>query len=337
MKKLNFTENEIRPKDLLGKEHDIAVIQDLGRILTRYKEFVMVSCPACGSDNYIKKYIKDSFNYVECVECETMYINPRPSPELLEWCYQESESHRYWNKYVYPSTENVRRKKLMVPRVDRLISILSKYNHNANALLEVGAGFGSFCAELITRNIFRKVVAIELNHDYANSCREKGIEIIEMPIELIDHDKTGYFDVIVSFETIEHLFSAKDFIMQCSKMLKPDGFLILTCPNGKGFDFTVLKEKCNSMNYWHLNYFNTNSIRILLKGCDFNILDVSTPGKLDVELVKNKYDSGEYDITNDAFLSEILVNRWDSLRDPFQEFIAENGLSSSMWVVARKL
>ena len=41
-----LTEQEIRPADLMEKQKVVAMI-DLGRMLSRYDEFVTVDCPAC--------------------------------------------------------------------------------------------------------------------------------------------------------------------------------------------------------------------------------------------------------------------------------------------------
>ena len=39
---------------------------------------------------------------------------------------------------------------------------------------------------------------------------------------------------------IEHLFSPQDFLAVCASLLKDGGLLVLTCPNGQGFDVSVL-------------------------------------------------------------------------------------------------
>jgi hypothetical protein len=42
------------------------------------------------------------------------------------------------------------------------------------------------------------------------------------------------------------------------------------------------------------------------------------------------------DLPLDPFLRRVLIDEWDRLGWPFQQFLAANGLSSHMWVVARK-
>ena len=72
-------------------------------------------CPACGSKNAEKAFEKYEMGYVVCSDCETMYINPRPAPEILEKYYATSENYRYWNKYIFPASEKPRREKIFRP------------------------------------------------------------------------------------------------------------------------------------------------------------------------------------------------------------------------------
>ena len=106
-----FTENDIRPRDLMDGQR-IAVLSDVGRMLTRCGEFISVSCPACESLEAKGAFQKYGLDYVTCNHCGTLYINPRPSPEVLEWFYRGSENYVYWNRHIFPASEKARREKI---------------------------------------------------------------------------------------------------------------------------------------------------------------------------------------------------------------------------------
>lgn len=328
-----LTENEIRPADLMAKQR-VAAMTDVGRMLTRYGEFVHVACPACGAEKAVPKYEKNSIQYVECAVCETFYVNPRPPPEVLEWFYKGSPNYAYWNDVIFPASEVVRREKIFKPRVDQLLDLCAKYTVKTDALLEVGAGFGTFCSELKNRNSFAKVVAVEPTPDLAKTCRSRGIEVLESPIEQVETD--SLFDVVASFEVIEHLFAPKDFIGHMARLLKPGGLLVMTCPNGKGFDIQTLGVKSGSVDHEHLNYFNPKSLGMLIGGSGLEVLESFTPGVLDADLVRNKVISGDFDLSNQSFLQRVLVDDAEHLLQPFQSFLVSHGLSSNMWIVAKK-
>ena len=183
-------------------------------------------------------------------------------------------------------------------------------------------------------NIFKKVIAVEPTARGAEICRQKGIETIEKPVE---EAKLKNASVITNFELIEHLFCPRVFLSACAQALQKNGLFIVTTPNIKGFDLITLKNLSeNVAGVEHLNYFHPKSLSILLEKSGFKVEEFLTPGKLDVELVRIKALSKELDISAHPFLKYILIDEWERIGAKFQKFLAANGLSSHMWVVARK-
>lgn len=330
-----FGEQEIRPKELMGQQR-VTHFEDIERLLSKYSEFLDVDCPACGENNFVYKFKKNSIKYVECKECRTFYVNPRPSPNILEWFYQGSQSYAYWNDVIFPASETARLQKIFVPRVDQLLDLCAKFNVDMNAILEIGAGFGTFCSEVKKRGLFNKVIAVEPTPNLAKTCKERGLEVIEQPVEKIEFDSIELFDVVASFEVIEHIFDPINFIKHMKNLLKPGGIIMLTCPNGQGFDVETLGPISDTVDHEHLNYFNPESLTKLLTNLKMEVLEVFTPGVLDAELVRNKILEREFDVSEEPFLKKVLLDDWDKLGGPFQNFLIEQGLSSNMWIVARK-
>lgn len=335
LSQFTFSENEIRPDDLRNGQ-DKAVIADIKRINSKKKRFIKVDCPACGSIKYHKKFLKRSMTFVECEVCKTFFINPRPTPEILSWFYRNSVNYDYWNKYIFPKSEEVRRKKIVAPRVDKILSFCKKFKLKTNSILEVGAGHGTFCQEMMSRKIFERVVAIEPVKTQAKTCRAKGVETIDSTIEEVEFDKGDLFDVVVNFEVMEHLFSPREFVLNCKKLLKKGGLFIFTVPNGKGFDIVTLGKLSGSVDHEHLNYFNPESIGLLIRKCGFEVMEITTPGKLDAELVRKKVLSGKFKVEGHPFLEQVLIDKWEENGMEFQKFISDHKLSSHMMVVARK-
>lgn len=319
----------------MDKQREAALL-DLERMLSRAQEFVEVGCPACDSRSSRFKFEKNHIRYVDCTECGTFYVSPRPTEAVLEWFYRDSPNYAYWNDVIFPASEAVRREKIFVPRVDRLLEICAKYAVPTGTLLEVGAGFGTFCSEVMSRNLFERVIAVEPTPNLAETCRKRGLEVIEKPVEQIELDGDGGFDIVANFEVIEHLFRPAEFISDMAKLLRPAGLLVITCPNGMGFDIETLGNASNTVDHEHLNYFNPASLTLLLSRQGLEVLESFTPGKLDAELVRNRALAGEFDLSGHPFLQRVFIDQWDELGSPFQAFLSANGLSSNMWIVARK-
>jgi hypothetical protein len=135
---------------------------------------------------------------------------------------------------------------------------------------------------------------------------------------------------------IEHLFEPREFVAQCAHLLPSGGLLILSCPNGLGFDIAMLGAKALAVDAEHVNLFNPQSLSQLLEHCGFEVLEATTPGRLDAEFVREAALKGEIDLSGDPFLKRVLMDDWESLGWPFQQFLAHHNLSSHLWVAARR-
>jgi 2-polyprenyl-3-methyl-5-hydroxy-6-metoxy-1,4-benzoquinol methylase len=328
-------EEDIRPRDLMEGQR-IAALTDLGRLLSRRSEFVDVDCPACGAREREPKFDKNGIAYVACPRCRTFYVSPRPPPAVLDWFYRDSPNYAYWNTHIFPASEPARRERIFRPRVDRLLAICARHGVQTEALLEVGAGFGTFGSELLARGVFSRVVGVEPTPGLAATCRQRGIEVIEQPVEQIDPGAVGTFDVVASFEVIEHLFDPAAFAGHMRRLLRPGGLMMLTCPNGLGFDIETLGPLSTTVDHEHLNYFNPVSLPQMLAGAGMEVLEVFTPGRLDAELVRNQALAGALTLDGQPFLKKVLVDEWDEHGAAFQEFLVARGMSSNLWVVARQ-
>jgi len=327
-------EENIRPAKLTEKLM-LLIEKDRKKILKLKKKFVRVDCPACQSKNHKTVFKKEGFTFFSCQSCETLFINPRPTVAILSDYYAGAESLKYWNDKVFPVSEKARRLEIFAPRARKVAELCRLHNAKTNMLLDVGAGFGTFCEEIKKLSLFKEVVAVEPAHELAETCRRKGIKVIEKPIEEV---KSGKVSVITNFELIEHLFCPEDFLKSCAKILPKGGLLITTTPNVKGFDFLVMGKLTDNLGGPnHLNYFHIESLARLLKKCGFRVVESLTPGKLDAEIVRKRMLDGTLDTRENRFLEYVLVDRWEDYKDSFQKFLADNRLSSHMLIVAKKL
>jgi 2-polyprenyl-3-methyl-5-hydroxy-6-metoxy-1,4-benzoquinol methylase/ribosomal protein S27E len=329
----------LRESDIRNEKHregmNAASERDLKNLLSYRHQFVHVNCPACDVDNSIPAFTKDTLAFVKCQECETVYMTPRPTPSILSRFYAESENYSYWNKYVFPDSEASRRKNICRPRVKRILELTRRLSSPKDLLVEIGAGFGTFCQEAHETGEFSRVIAVEPSRDLANTCRAKGLEVIEKTVEDI-RDSLFKASIVVSFEVIEHLYDPGKFVECCNECLQIGGLLVLTCPNIKGFDVQTLGILSDTIDKEHLNYFHPASIARLVERHNFEVIETSTPGQLDAELVRKKVLNGDLCLGNQHFLRQVLIDEWDSVGQAFQTFLADNALSSHLWLVARK-
>ncbi len=328
-------ESDIRPKELTEKLHSF-LRKDRKIWLAGQDQFIRVPCPACCGKETKDPIVVRGMTFETCTHCETVFYNPRPTREQLREYYSKAESYEFWANHIFPETESVRRKNIFRPLADKIEEYLSLNGVATDVLMEIGAGFGIFCDEMKGKGIFKRIIAVEPTPDLAQKCREKELEVIEAPFEELDLSVRS-IDCIVSFEVIEHVFSPRELIRKSMRLLKKKGLLVIKCPNIKGFHFVVLgKQKAPNFGLEHINMFNTESLTILLEMNGFKVLEMATPGKLDADIVRNQALEGNFDIHVHPFLKQVLIDEWERLGNKFQQFLADNLLSSSMLVVAEK-
>jgi SAM-dependent methyltransferase len=247
--------------------------------------------------------------------------------------YGNSENYRYWAEHIFPASEVSRREKVNRPWLERIADYCERHGVPHGTLVEVGAGFGTFAA--LAKDEFERVVAIEPTPEMAEACRSHGVDVIEKEIETVGDEVEGA-DVACAFEVVEHLFEPRVFLEQCARLLRPGGLVVVSCPNGLGFDISVLGPLSWAIDPEHVNLFNPDSLSLLVRTAGFDVLEVTTPGRLDAEFVHEAVGRGELDLSHDPFLQRVLVDEWDRLGWPFQQFLAEHGLSSHMWLAGRR-
>ena len=329
-----LSEQELCPDALLAGQ-EAAFARDIARLQTRQDEFVSVACPACAHDDAPSLFSKFGFQYRRCPRCATIFMSPRPSPAVMAGYYSQSENYQYWAKYIFPASEAARREKINRPWLQQIVDICTRFDVNRTHLVEVGPGFGTFAALATRERAFEAVTAIEPTPEMAQACRERGVRVVELGIEAVV-DQVEPADVVVAFEVVEHLFAPVQLFQQARRLLKPGGILVVSCPNGLGFDIATLGPESLAVDAEHVNLLNPSSIRQLGERCGFASLEVTTPGRLDAEFVRTAALTGRLDLTNQPFLRRVLLDEWEALGWAFQQFLAANALSAHMWGVFRK-
>lgn len=325
---------DIKPDELRAGQRE-AMREDIDWLAAQRARFAEVGCPACSGARREALYVKYGMPQVRCLDCGTQYACPRPNADVLAEFYQRSANYAYWAKYMFPASAEVRRAKIFRPRAELAADFAHRHGLADATLLEVGAAYGLFCEELSKLGVYRRVIGIEPTPDLAAQCRARGIEVIELPYEKVVPGVP--VDVIAAFEVIEHLYEPEMFMRWAMKALRPGGYVLITCPNCRGFDTLLLGEKADAVDHEHLNLFHPGSLRLLAQRAGFAEITVETPGRLDVDIVRRAYEQGQ--IGRDAlgpFLAAILDAGDAAIDEMLQGFLRNAGFSSNMMLTARR-
>lgn len=115
-------------------------------------------------------------------------------------------------------------------------AVLSLVERNPNArFLDCGCGNGEFTLEMAKRIGTKKIYGIDVVAEKLKEAEPKGIKVYRgdlnerLPLE----DKS--FDVVCASQVIEHLNDTDTFLREIYRVLKVDGYLILSTPNLASF------------------------------------------------------------------------------------------------------
>ena len=330
----DFSVDDIRPDDLAEAQR-VAYGNDIERLLRRRDEFVEVPCPACGANSRATAFQKYSCEFVRCTDCATLYMSPRPSPAVLDAYYGDSENYRLWRTHIFPRSEAARREGICAPNLEYTLRRCKEAGLESPRLVEIGPGFGTFSELAKASGQFASVVVVERNPDLAEECRRRGLEVVQSSLEDLAEHERPKSDCCVCFEVVEHTFDPAMFLDYIRSFLRPGGLLIMTCPNGLGFDTRCLGAASPAVDTEHLNLFNPQSIGILLRRAGFGLIGWDTPGRLDADIVRRGILNGDLTPDDDDFLSEVLITNYPALGSKFQSFLRAQGLSGNLRFTAR--
>ena len=330
-------EADIRPADLLNEYLRLSA-QDAGRLFADPAERVTRDCPGCGGSDAVPAFDKNGFAFVRCRDCATLYVNPAPAPRPLADFYSDSPSQRYWARTFFPAVAEARRDKIFRPRVRRIAELTAAAGATITRLVDVGAGTGIFLEECRAAGLGRSLGAVEPNAPLAAMCRDKGFDTFEgfagnAAGEAAWRDGA---DLVTCFEVIEHVLDAAGFIDELAKLVAPGGYLLITGLCGTGFDILALGRHAKAVSPpHHINFLSRDGAARLLARCGLKLVDFLTPGELDLDIVRNT-DREAGGLPLDPFVRQLIDTATPETAAAFQSFLKENGLSSHMWIVARR-
>jgi SAM-dependent methyltransferase len=327
-------EEDIRPKALLD-EFFRKLKLDADRLARRRAEFVDVDCPMCGGGGKAYAFDKDGFAYAECAGCRSLFASPRPTADALADYAAHSEAVAFWSTHFYRETADSRRAQMFRPRAVLAADLVRRGLVSPQGrLADIGAGYGLFLHEARGLGAFAELAGIEPDPRLAAICREAGFHVIERPVEAIAPGEVDA-DLATAFEVIEHVFDPLSFLEASARVLKPGGVLLFTTLTISGFDLQVLWDRSRSITPpQHLNFASVDGMERLIGRAGLELVSVTTPGRLDVDIVRNRLlNEPGLDVPRFA---RSIAEAPESVRTAFQQFLSDNRLSSHIQCIVRK-
>lgn len=241
------------------------------------------------------KTYKDHY-LVKCKESGFVFCSRIPSNEELTEHYNSYER----NNYISPITVN---------NYQVLLKSFESYRDKGN-ILDIGCGDGYFLAE--AKKMGWNVYGTEFTDEAITVCAAKGINMSQGPLDSANYNELS-FDIITSFEVLEHINNPREEIDHINKMLRKGGLMYLTTPNFNALERYILKDKYSIIQYpEHLSYYTPKTLNYLYTSNGFKKQKIRTTG-ISLTRLKNgwkKYD--EEPLVSAVSSDEILRSKLSS-------------------------
>jgi len=251
---------------------------------------------------------------IKCRKCNFVFQKRIPSDEEFRMCYAPHEDYVYGvNYYLSPVT---------VKRYNELLDYFEKYRKN-NRILDVGCGIGYFLD--VAKERGWNVYGTEYAKKAIQICTEKGISMKQGKLDSFNYEN-GFFDVITSFEVIEHINNPQEEIKHIKTLLRPDGIFYCTTPSFNSLSRLILGSKWNVILYpSHLAYYTRKTLSILINNSGLKKIKIITTGfsitRFKTSMPKYKYlirAADEKYVTPDSD-DELLRSRID--KNKYLQFV----------------
>lgn len=329
-------ENDIRPPELLAQYLELAC-RDNERFLSDHSAFIDVPCPACGSQQVAPSFVKQGFSYCTCSDCSSLYMTPRPTDEHLNAFMAQAESVKFWSTDFYRQTADARRKMIFQPRAKSIAELAKRLEVADDAtFVDIGSGYGILLEEVERLGVFGDVSGIEPSPDLVEDCRAKGFSVREQTLE----DAQGApinASFMTAFEVLEHVNDPLCFLLALKAALRPGGVALLTTLTASGFDIQTLWESSKAVYPpHHINLLSIEGYGKLIERAGLELVEITTPGVLDVDIVRNAFLSNP-DLEGNRYAKTIALDASIEQRAAFQTFLKDNMLSSHLRLVVRRI
>lgn len=311
----SILEQDIHPHNVYDKELEIARLYF--DALPEFSKNIS-PCPICGSGKREFFFAKWGFSYFLCPETWTVSLSSAPTKDFIDDYYKKSELAQYRASEGYQNLVTEKRRDLWESLVGWVEGRISRYLGYSKYLV---ADWGS-----------RHIGWIQFLNTAAFI---ENLQVVEpLPPINEDSDQDEPFEIIFLLDVIQRERDPVSLLKRVWDKLKPGGILIASCRAGSGFDVLTLKERSSSIfPLDHITLPSPQGMEILLQKTGFEVLEITTPGLLDMKLIQNDIDK----IPRDQFFLRYIFDQHDQLLlERMQGFLQRNNLSSHLRCVARK-
>ena len=225
-----------------------------------------IRCPLCGAGSQRPRQPFNGYEMAECSDCSFVYTRLRkiPASQYEEVYSQEPDYLKMVAvaERTAAGKQGVRDLRWFKRKALRWI----ENERPRGRLLEVGSGPGTFL--LVAQRRGWDVTGVEPTKLAADRAQSLGVNSYNGTIEDFAATHDQKFDVVTSFEVIEHVPDVLGMLAAIRSVLKPDGVFVFSVPNLDD-PYTLRQTIPVNLPPLHINFFRRQSMTVALSKAGF--------------------------------------------------------------------
>src|ERR1051326_1677660 len=235
----------------------------------------IMPCPVCANPqtshaltgtDFLFETTSKMFTLDACASCRCLFLNPMPSNSEIAGFYPSN----YWWSPTRPG--GLKKLELVYRKIalrDHIAFITKSIRGRSGLeLLDVGCGSGTLLG-LLKRQGFH-VRGVDFSAEAsAIAKRDNGVDVAVGSLEEV-HFPDQSFDVVTLFHVMEHVTNPRQVLNEVSRILRPQGVVILQVPNIESWQFKMFGAKWYGLHIpRHVVDYSKNSMLKLLGDSGF--------------------------------------------------------------------
>jgi cyclopropane fatty-acyl-phospholipid synthase-like methyltransferase len=225
-------------------------------------------CETCGGSEFRHLFTRNAQNFSRCRSCRLVRIDPQPTDEVLAAIY----SGKYFDAWgVQTDADQVLKLKKDTFRKNILGTVALKPGAR---VLDCGAAFGALMDVAAEAGL--EPYGIELVGEAAAAiARRFGPDrVFSGPFEQASFPCLGDkgFDAVFMCDFIEHVRDPLAVLKKASNLLHPEGWLVITTPDGGSPSCRIMGASWPHYNVEHLYCFSRGNLANILLRAGFTVV-----------------------------------------------------------------
>lgn len=283
--------------------------------------------PDCAPES---AFVRDGLSFQHCKTYGTIFASPVPTQETLNTLARAGASAELRRRHFGQRFSESQRASTHAPVLRWANEIIDEYNLTTPDVGLIGNDETGLAGDLLEKIQPGRFILSERISAQPAPAKAENIEAEKAPAEALDLA----FDI----GSLERVANPLARIALWSHMLKPGGFIAFTTSTASGLEYRLLGPDAPSfIALDRLTMYSVPALDAVLRANGFEVVELSTPGRVDVESLAALFETHETPDDPLNFWRYLFRHGGDQMRADLQTFLQRHRLSSYARVLARKL